>query len=96
MKISESFYCSCAPGYSRSSNTEGRECEPTGRAFPGHKEFVPTAEGAEASQERALARHFVTQRRAPSESGNVSIGSSESGRRARRYRVRGRFAYRQK
>lgn len=88
--------CSCAPGYSRSSNTEGRECEPTGRAYPGHKEFVPTAEGAESSRQRALARHFVTQRRARGDnSGNVSPGSSETGRRARRYRVRGRFAYRQ-
>ncbi|KAI6206597.1 Basement membrane proteoglycan [Aphelenchoides besseyi] len=35
----------CAPGYSKSANTDGRDCEPTGRVYPDHKEFVPPNEG---------------------------------------------------
>ncbi|KAI6230502.1 hypothetical protein M3Y99_01050000 [Aphelenchoides fujianensis] len=51
----------CAPGYSKSANTEGRDCEPTGRVASDHKEFVPPADstGLQQQQRFAQSRHFV-------------------------------------
>uniref|UniRef100_A0A915ED04 Basement membrane-specific heparan sulfate proteoglycan core protein n=1 Tax=Ditylenchus dipsaci TaxID=166011 RepID=A0A915ED04_9BILA len=36
----------CAPGYSRSQASGGRDCEPTGRVHTDHIQFVPTPEVA--------------------------------------------------
>ncbi|KAI1728541.1 immunoglobulin domain-containing protein [Ditylenchus destructor] len=38
------LYYRCAPGYTRSQASGGRDCEPIGRVYPDHITFVPEAE----------------------------------------------------
>ncbi|KAI6183632.1 Basement membrane proteoglycan [Aphelenchoides bicaudatus] len=66
----------CAPGYSKSANTDGRDCEPTGRVYPDRKEFVPEAEGQQLSF--SSHRQFVA---SPVHHRHPSAGQWRQGRR---------------
>lgn len=85
----------CAPGYSKSANTDGRDCEPTGRVYPDRKEFVPEAEGQLSSFSSGQGRNFAPYYHQHTHYRHPSAHSWRQQGRRRRYRVRGRFYHRQ-
>jgi hypothetical protein len=55
------FY-SCAPGYTRSQKTGGRDCEPIGRVQEDRIQFVDHPEGLNQRQRHRRRRYRVRSR----------------------------------